>query len=412
MKQINLETKISLFTKTILSDYNNFLIYELYMPIIGSDGASLYVTLANKAKQGKKEISCNYLTSTMCISLNDLVNAKKKLEAVGLIQTFVKSESVNRDLIIVLSSPKSPQKFFGDIVLKGLLKQRIGTKNAAELKDFFKMETFDHQSYEEETANLVDVFSINFDSHDFSYDPNTHEVLVDFRTSNSVLKFDFAYFIKNFAKRFNCDENIFSKEEKQAISSLANLYGYNEDFMIEVVCDCYDTIDHVLDLKKLKRACYNSQVVNKVVAKKTKKSVEISSDTKMAKKVKYMEEYTPFNYLKLKQGNTNPVQADMNILSYLATNLGLANGVINALVDYVLETNENRLSKNLIEKIGASIVRERLETAFDTMNYLYNSNKKPEKTEVKPLETEMIAEQKSDDTDDIWQKLKEIDSDE
>ena len=52
----------------------------------------------------------------------------------------------------------------------------------------------------------------------------------------------------------------------------------------------------------------------------------------------------------------------MNILSGLATRLGLTNGVINALVDYVLETNNNILSKNLIEKIGATLVRENIET--------------------------------------------------
>ena len=126
MKQINLETNVNLYSKTILSDYNLFLIQELYMPIIGSDGVSLYSIFSNRIKRGKKSINFNELTNYLAISLNDVVHAKKKLEAVGLISTYSNTKTENRELSVVLYSPKSPKKFFADIVLKGLLQQRVG----------------------------------------------------------------------------------------------------------------------------------------------------------------------------------------------------------------------------------------------------------------------------------------------
>ena len=75
MKQINLETKINLYSKTILSDYNYFLIQELYMPIVGSDGVSLYTLFSNKMKMGRKFVTFEDLVAYLCISLNDVVNA-------------------------------------------------------------------------------------------------------------------------------------------------------------------------------------------------------------------------------------------------------------------------------------------------------------------------------------------------
>ena len=75
--QITLETNINLYSKTILSDYNYFLIQELYMPIVGSDGVSLYTLFSNRIKMGKKCVDFNELTAFLCISLNDVINAKK-----------------------------------------------------------------------------------------------------------------------------------------------------------------------------------------------------------------------------------------------------------------------------------------------------------------------------------------------
>ena len=410
MKQINLETNINLYSKTILSDYNYFLIQELYMPIVGSDGVSLYTLFSNRIKMGKKSVDFNELTAFLCISLNDVINAKKKLEAVGLISTYSKIESETRELSVVLYSPKSPKKFFLDIVLKGLLLQRIGQDKVNEIKEYFKIDSLDKSQLVEDSANFIDVFSVDFDSNDFKYDSEKNEILFDFKSKNSTLKFDFAYFFRKFAEKYDVEENFFTKEDKTTISSLANLYGYNEDFMIEIIIDCINSVDKKLDAKKLQKVCYNSQIIEKAVVKKTRKSPNSAgSKNPMALKIKYMEEYTPYQYLKLRQNNIAPVKSDMNVLSYLATNLGLTNGVINALVDYILETNNNILARNLIEKIGATLVRENIETAFDALNYLSGFNKK---TEVKESGSAEIlkenAVKEEANNDDIWEKMKEF----
>lgn len=409
MKQINLETKINLYSKTILSDYNYFLIQELYMPIVGSDGVSLYTLFSNRIKMGKKSVNFDELTAYLCISLNDVLNAKKKLEAVGLISTYSNSSSDVRELSVILYSPKSPKKFFLDIVLKGLLQTRIGEEKVREIKEYFKMDSLDKNSLTEDSANFIDVFSVDFDNNNFKYDSEKNEILFDFKSKDSTLKFDFAYFFKIFAQKYDVDETFFTKEDKTTISSLANLYGYNEDFMIEIVVDCINSVEKKLDAKKLQKVCYNSQIIEKVAVKKTRKTPNTSgSKSPIALKIQFMEKYTPYQYLKLRQNNVAPVKTDMFILSFLATNLGLSNGVINALVDYVLETNNNILSRNLIEKIGATLVRENIETALDAMNYLSNFNKKGEEKKLGSAEILTETKQEEAPNDDVWDALKEF----
>jgi replication initiation and membrane attachment protein len=195
MKQINLETKINLYSKTILSDYNYFLIQELYMPIVGSDGVSLYTLFSNRIKMGKKSVNFDELTAYLCISLNDVLNAKKKLEAVGLISTYSNSSSDVRELSVILYSPKSPKKFFLDIVLKGLLQTRIGEEKVREIKEYFKMDSLDKNSLTEDSANFIDVFSVDFDNNNFKYDSEKNEILFDFKSKDSTLKFDFAFLL-------------------------------------------------------------------------------------------------------------------------------------------------------------------------------------------------------------------------
>lgn len=412
MKQINLDTRVNLYTKTILSDYNVFLIHQLYMPIIGTDASALYITLANNVKMGKKNVYISDLTIFMDCSLNDFVSARKKLEAVGLISTYSTTNSEPKELSIVLYSPKSPKKFFENIVLKGLLTSKIGVEKSAELKDFLKIDKIDKNQLKEESASFIDVFSVNLDSDDFKYDPATNEILLDFKDKNSRLKFDFEYFLENLKLRIEVSDTSFSKEDRNTISSLANLYGYNEDFMIDVVENCFNIIEGTLDDKKLKKICFTSQVYENNVVKKVKNAAKLQQNnpnTAISLKIKYMEDLTPYKYLSLKQNNIKPVSSDMNVLSGLATRLGLTNGVINALVDYVLETNNNILSKNLIEKIGATLVREGIDNAFDAMNFLGALSNRSEKKVVAEQPKEKEQTQELDNSnDDVWSQLDEV----
>ena len=106
--------------------------------------------------------------------------------------------------------------------------------------------------------------------------------------------------------------------------------------------------------------------------KRSKKNVVVGEEG-LAAKIKYFETANPKDVLRVLQNNTKPARADLNILSSLAEDYHLVNPVINVIIDFVLQMNNNVLSKYSVEKIASSISREGVETAIDAMEYLNNN---------------------------------------
>ena len=82
----------------------------LYQPIIGVDAVNLYLTLwmdLDKAELMSKENNHHHLMTTMRKRLEDIVVAREKLEAIGLLKTYYKKETNNiyiYELFSVLNS--------------------------------------------------------------------------------------------------------------------------------------------------------------------------------------------------------------------------------------------------------------------------------------------------------------------
>ena len=86
--------------KTVIKDLDRKLITMLYQPIIGYSATSLYFTLVDdldKRELMSEDLTHHHLMSTMQLKLDDIVIARKKLEAVGLLKTYYKKEHVNKN---------------------------------------------------------------------------------------------------------------------------------------------------------------------------------------------------------------------------------------------------------------------------------------------------------------------------
>lgn len=72
--------------KTIVTSNDRKIITDLYQPIIGNKAVSLYFTLLNDLEKKDfitKELTHHHLQSIMQISLEEIVNARERLEGVG-----------------------------------------------------------------------------------------------------------------------------------------------------------------------------------------------------------------------------------------------------------------------------------------------------------------------------------------
>ena len=109
----------TVINKTILEDSTRKLITMLYQPIIGYTATSLYFTLIDDLD--RKEVMSDdcthhHLMSTMQLKLDKIVIARKKLEAVGLLRTYVKKDHVN-NYVYLLYSPMSANEFLNHPIL-------------------------------------------------------------------------------------------------------------------------------------------------------------------------------------------------------------------------------------------------------------------------------------------------------
>ena len=118
-----------------------------------------------------------------------------------------------------------------------------------------------------------------------------------------------------------------------------------------------------------------------------------------------MNRCSPFEYLKLKQGYTNPAPADVKIINMLSTKYDFAPAVINVIIDYTLIMCGDTLPSAYVEKVASTLKRKGVETALSAINALKTkkkSNKKVNKPE--------IVEQNNDDVsiEDLKKMLEEF----
>ena len=108
---------------SLLADYDRDTLTNLYQPIIGYTALAVYFTFWSEA-HNQKIISLSsheQLLLRMRMATGEFVDARKVLEAVGLLKTRL--ERVNGFAIYhyELFAPKTPIKFLNDTLLYGLL---------------------------------------------------------------------------------------------------------------------------------------------------------------------------------------------------------------------------------------------------------------------------------------------------
>ena len=97
------------------------------------------------------------LLSNLHISTNELMEAKNMLEAIGLLKTYIKGDTVN-NYIYELYSPVSAHEFFSHPIFNIVLYNNIGKKEYDKLVLCFKMPKINKDGYTEVTHSFTEIF--------------------------------------------------------------------------------------------------------------------------------------------------------------------------------------------------------------------------------------------------------------
>ena len=398
-------------TETFTSlEYLEFL-YTLYLPLIGYKAVFLYEYLNNFVRLKRDSIYLEDLINETTMNTQDFYFERQMLESIGLIEFYQKDDL---NYLILIKGIKSPKKFFADLILKGLFINKIGEKKATELMSRYKIDV-DLKGYKKITSSIRDNFSVEFDPNYLKVGDdiklmsnNTGEISDNFKDST---------FFEWLKKKSNINPKHITTEELKKIHDCGVIYGLDEKTMAVLTNDAFDPSrieGSKVNIKQLYERAVKEIALTKSYNKRFKKTekINISSDTDIAKKIRYYQSISPRDLLKERQNGVEPVSSDLNILAYLNANMGLSKEVINVILDYTLDRLNNVLDRNYIEKIAASLLRNKCETALDALNYLCGRNKKQkdyvsnnsENSENKTtvIDTSKIIVDDDVNLDDLW----------
>ena len=363
---------------SLLADYDRETITNLYQPIIGYTALAVYFTFWSEGKNQKiiSLSSHEQILLRMRIATGEFIEARKVLEAVGLLKTRLEKVREFSIYHYELFAPKTPIKFFNDTLLYGLLIQNIGENEANRIKRIYQTNQNESQG-EDISSSFNDVFHPNFEDAAFLQATNKVSDTIGRRKSKIDTEFSYEKFFDTLSSISQLTDKSFTKNEIKEIERLATLYGMSAEITAEKVVNAFSLeksrgsrVDFVQLNEDMKNEINFGSRTRK--RRNSKKNLVVGEEG-LAAKVKYFESANPKDVLSVLQNGTKPAAADLNIVRILANDYKLTNAVINVIIDFVLQMNNNVLSRYSVEKIASSISRENIVTAVDAMEYLNNN---------------------------------------
>ncbi|MEH7354369.1 replication initiation and membrane attachment family protein [Neobacillus drentensis] len=409
----------------LLHEYDRKVLTFLYQPLIGSTCFSLYMTLWAELEESRlwSESSTHHLLmNLMGMNLNDIYEARLKLEGIGLLKTFVKTDDGERSFIYELHPPLNPEQFFLDGMLNIYLYRKIGKNHFARLKRFFT----DHRKptekeYQNVTRAFQDVFA--------SATPGSLQYLQDVsedieeagenkqfigRNETDPIQIDGSTFDFNLLES-GLNESLVPKKAltqkvKSVISNLAFLYNINPIEMKNFILGAINPNDEIdiEDLRKGARDWYQFENYDQLpsLVERTQPSKYrvqlVEPKTQEEVLVRSLETTSPIKVFKDASNGIEPSENEMKILEEVMLKKKLLPGVVNVLIQFVLLKADMKFTKNYVEQIASHWARKEIKTVKEAMElarkehnmYLSWSKEKGSRksSKQKPIRTELLPD--------------------
>ena len=422
MKSILPADTYKVFNRAFIENREKDVLVSLYQPIIGVLAVNLYLTLTNDLSSDQIESDFyphQHLMGIMSINLDEIVKARKKLEAVGLIKTFFREDTIN-NYIYVLYAPLSANEFLNHPILNVVLYNNLGKAEYENILEKYRTKKIITKDYQDITTSFNKVFtSVNgyaFTNSDI-IDEKTRKIEID---SN----IDINLIISSIPNRM-INPKCFNKDTIDLIVNLAYIYKIDNLNMQGLVRNSLNERG-MIDKEELKNACRNFyQFENNgklptVIYNKQPEYLKepVGNNSNIAKMIYTFENVSPYEFLKNSYNNAEPTSRDKKIIENLMLEQKLSPGVVNVLIDYVLRINNKKLNKEFIEAIAGQWKRLNIETVKEAMEICRKEHKKVSKTVPKvkkeindnnlPEWFDKSFEKKNDNLDELEDVLKEF----
>lgn len=373
---------------------------QLYQPLLGMEATALYLTLNSELDQmtlTKSPALISRLCKICSFSLNSLQDAFNKLEAVGLVCSYVKQKNDNRYLFD-LQMPLSPQEFMNHRILNSLLKERLKDEYEKTVATF-QVYNVNLNDYQEITSSFTDVFEIHL--HDKNvlqnkkYKQKIHQSIEN--------NYDLTLFYQGL-ENLQLSKKMFTADDEKVIQQLGILYHVNALDMQDLVKQ--SMVDQHLNSRLLAQNCrnyYDLKTPEKFTEVFHKQSPLLQSekqgDSSLQQHIYYLENISPYDLLKDKMGGKEPLKRDLQVIESVLSTLQLEPGVVNVLIETTLQKCDQSLPKNFIEALGSQWKRKKIKTVQEAIEegkaYLKYQNQKHHDWDDFTKNIQIVSQEKS-----------------
>ncbi|MDD4298936.1 MAG: DnaD domain protein [Bacilli bacterium] len=366
--------------KTVMNDTDRLVITILYQPLIGYKALSLYFTLwSNLDSTGVMSIEFTHrsLMNMTGFKIDDIMEARRKLEAIGLLKTAFKPGDIN-NYVYLLYAPLSASEFLTHPFLGILLYNTVGSKEYDRITQYFKMPKIDLGSFKDITTTFSDIFKTGT-----IFLKEKESDIRKRECCDIELKVDLDLdFIIDSLPKDVITSKTFDKKTCKLLKSISYLYNIDNIHMVGLIRNSLNEKGNVDKVKlqnnarnfyqfennnELPHLIYNNQPVSL--------RENLTDGSKRSKIIYTFETLSPFDFLRGKYNGSNPTTRDMKLVESLLLNQELPPGVVNVLIDYVLKINDYKLNKNFVETIAGQWKRLNIKTVDEAMKQAEKEHK-------------------------------------
>lgn len=424
-------------SKYYLHDMDRKIVTLLYQPIISSQALSLYMTLWSELERDHMWSSDNThhsLMTTLQLSTPAILQERKKLEGIGLLNTYVKKEGELRSFIYELLPPLTPSDFFEDSLLNIFLYNQIGKSQYQKVKQYFTHVKIDTSEFQKITRPFNEVFqAINKEQMNLSMQKHVQEDLgrtkgtqfVDRKDESSItlLQTDFNYqLFEDSLSHHLIKKSAITEQVKETILRLAYVYGIGPLEMSRLVLGAINHDDSI-EIEKLKRdgrdwylLTYGQSLPTIVPIDQSKETrieekdqVDVSKLTKEQLFLHKAKTLTPTEWLNDSNNGIEPNQTELKMIEDVVIKKQLPPEVINILIHYVMLKTDKKLTKSYFDKIATHWARKGIKTAEEAMDLARKDNNEQAKIASRATKN---SKKKAIRTEQVPQWLKEIQKEE
>ncbi len=382
-------------TNGMIHDYDRKIISFLYQPLIGAVSANLYMTLLGEVGVNRiwSEQSTHYqLMNLLSLNLQEIYEARLKLEGIGLVKTYSRQNEGIREFIYELQHPLTPEEFFSDGMLNVYLYQKIGKTHYLRLREFFTDKKVDKGSYVETTRSFQDVFMSDFKVDLLNHEANSSGPISNdkqfIKTSSESgialddVDFDFQLLLSGLSESM-VPRRSFTPSVRETVLKLSFLYGIDpiqmKNFILTALNED-DSID-VESLRKAARDWFQLQNGDRLpnlethLSKPDENEKAKAPSTQEEKLIDYLNSTSPKDLLTDMSNGSQPSKADLQTVEEVLMTHKLPVGVFNVLIQYVLLKTDMKLTKGYLEKIASHWARKNVKTAKEAMELAKKEHK-------------------------------------